>query len=420
MERCLTATVFCIFTATLHGDEAVLRNGRKVGGTLKHDGTRWNFQPTRGEPLDPGQFLSVSLESSAVPPLHSAVPLRLLLRDSQHLTGALDNADAKHFSLLSASAGKVLVPRTAVVGLRQPPGWALVSADTFEEPRSWKLAGRPPLHGPASSDRGLTLNEAGQIAEFVLPKPLAEGRVGLSFHDRSPESGRWFVDAEFQTGRATRLCTIQLNAEKSYRASVEGLEGKEHPAPRSAGWHRLVVQLSPRSLSAAVDGNVLWHSVKTGPGGPLVKVRIRCEGASIRGSLSFGEFSLHRPVDEPRRPPGDAEQDEAWLLDGGQLFGRILSLDRQAIALEGKFGKRSLPWTQVRGVFPLQEQVAAAPPGPVRLWLDNGFDSQPDQLDGEVRSFGPANVILRHARLGELTLKRSAVLRIVWTANDQR
>ena len=39
---------FCFLSATLHGDEAVLRNGRKLSGTLKHDGTRWTFQPTKG------------------------------------------------------------------------------------------------------------------------------------------------------------------------------------------------------------------------------------------------------------------------------------------------------------------------------------------------------------------------------------
>ena len=91
-----------------------------------------------------------------------------------------------------------------------------------------------------------------------------------------------------------------------------------------------------------------------------------------------------------------------------EMFGAIKAADRANIELEGHFGKRSLPWADVRGVF-LRRPKSTAPLEPsklVRVWLRTGFGNETDVLDGVLLRIGPEKVTLKHADLGELSLDR--------------
>jgi hypothetical protein len=88
--------------------------------------------------------------------------------------------------------------------------------------------------------------------------------------------------------------------------------------------------------------------------------------------------------------------------------------------MQGHFGRRVLPWTVTRGIFPRPPEKKIPPRNQVRVWLDNGFDSQPDWLDGVVQALDGRRLLLRHADLGEVSVARGHVLRIEWPGDDQR
>jgi len=141
----------------------------------------------------------------------------------------------------------------------------------------------------------------------------------------------------------------------------------------------------------------------------------KADGPPSRGRVAFDEFAVHRAVDEPRRPPGEPDQDELWLAGGDQLFGRVRRADARSLTVEGGFGRRTLSWTAVRGFFFREEpRIAVSDKGErVRLWIDNGY-SLPDELDATVLSLDAGRCRLRHALLGERDIERARLARILW------
>ncbi len=122
--------------------------------------------------------------------------------------------------------------------------------------------------------------------------------------------------------------------------------------------------------------------------------------------MAFTAFTVLRAVDETVHPPGDPTQDEVWLASGDQLFGQILQADGRSVTIQGRYGKRTLPWTEVRGLYPLQQAARKALRGGVRVWLHNGLTAEPDVLEGELQGLDGERLKLRHAWLGELSLER--------------
>src|SRR5262245_35191089 len=127
MQRSLVAGLLSLLVPVAgRGDEAVLRDGRKLSGQLTLDGTRWQFLPaSRGEPLTPMDLTQVRLSASSSP-LHNGLPVRVELRGGQWLTGGLIEVGGKNVLLNTPWAERLTVPRAAVSALRHPPGWALV------------------------------------------------------------------------------------------------------------------------------------------------------------------------------------------------------------------------------------------------------------------------------------------------------
>jgi hypothetical protein len=149
-----------------------------------------------------------------------------------------------------------------------------------------------------------------------------------------------------------------------------------------------------------------------------VRWRLVCRKADkpapLKGQIALAEFALHRAASDPPRPGGDPDQDEVWLRDGDQLFGSVARADRRAVVLDGRFGKRTLPWTALRGIS-LKRGLARRPPraARVRVWVENG-DGPPDELEGTVLSLDERRCRLRHAELGEVVFERGRLSRIQW------
>ena len=416
-------------TALAHADVATLPDGRRLPGKLTYTDA-WRFLPTgKAEPLTV-PLHAVRLERVPSTPFRAAVVHRVTLRSGEWLTGVLLDLDGKTLSLRTAWAERIALPRAAVAAVTQQPGSALVFLDDFRDGLgAWKVEGKldrpsPPHPLPLSPEgrgvrgEGLVLSAPGQAVKHALAAPIREGRAGVNFHDSAEAAGAtWLAEAEFRTPAGPRRVTVTLAGAIAVSAVVEGIRGKAARLPRSPGWHRLEVRFAPTCLRVVVDDAVLWHNLEHGPGGPLLRFRLACrkaDGQRPRGSLAFKDFALHRAVDQPRRPPGDPRQDEVWLLEGDQLFGRILRANGRSILLEGRFGRRTLPWTLVRGIYLGREASArpGAPAAPVRLSIDNGVDVQPDRLEGTVLSLDERRCRLRHPLLGDIELERGRVSRV--------
>ena len=195
----------------------------------------------------------------------------------------------------------------------------------------------------------------------------------------------------FQQGERARRVTVTVAGDGAhYRVDTAGLAGKARKVARTPGWHRLIVQFRKQSLRLTCDDDVLWYNLEEGPGSPLRRVTIACQRApeskAPRGAVAWTEFCIERAVVEHRPPPAEDEQDAVRLRDDDQLFGRILRADRRTIEIEGRFGKRSLPWTAVSGC---SFRRPAAPPNAnkgakVRLLVRSGLCPESDVLEGVV------------------------------------
>jgi hypothetical protein len=175
------------------------------------------------------------------------------------------------------------------------------------------------------------------------------------------------------------------------------------------------VQFRKQSLRLTCDDEVLWYNLEAGPGGRLQRVTIACQRTSgneaLHGAVEWTELCIEQAVDEHPPPPVETEQDAIRLLEDDQLFGHILQADSRAIQIEGRFGKRSLPWTMVSGCTfrRLSEPPKANQRAKVRLLLHSGLCAEPDVLEGMVTALDDRRLVLRHALLGELTFERGRV-----------
>ncbi len=159
-----------------------------------------------------------------------------------------------------------------------------------------------------------------------------------------------------------------------------------------------------------------------GRAGRCGRLRSTCSGEAksdaVRGRVEFAEFSLSRAADEAHRPAGDPTQEEVWLADGDQLFGDGLHIDRRSVEIRAHFGKRSLPWADVRGCWlrrdaKLRPLTRPGSPGAlVRLWIDSGLDPEPDVLDGVLKAIDDKQATLIHPALGELHVPRDRLRRL--------
>ncbi|HEY7330446.1 MAG TPA: hypothetical protein VH592_22590 [Gemmataceae bacterium] len=355
---------------------------------------------------------------------------RVRLWDGERISGQILDVNKDALRLRTAWAARLELPRAAVASIEPLPGWRTVLDEDFrsgaDEPASsaagLKLTGEP-IFAEAedgTTARALVLNAAGQSLTCPLTKPLSEARVGVNFQERGQTRGaRWMIELLFGQAEHTRRVSVTVSGDGEYYAvDSGGLEGTTRQVKRTPGWHRLLVQFSKNSLRMTCDDDVVWHNLDEGPGGLLQRVTLSCQQSAerevVRGAVAWTELCIERAVNEHRSPPGDDDQDSVRLLDDDQLFGRILDANRRVIQIEGRFGKRSLPWTEVSGC---SFRRPAAPPkanegAKVRLLVRSGLCTEPDVLEGVVNALDERRLILKHALLGELTLERGRVREI--------
>jgi len=268
-----------------------------------------------------------------------------------------------------------------------------------------------------SGRKSLLLNGPGE-ATLALDRPLVSGRAGMSIYDAGTARGaRWLVDLVFQDGAQTWPLRIAVGGDTHYRMEPAGTPGELGRLARSVGWHRLVVEFAPEATRVFADNRVLW-SGQLARSPALSRVRLACvarQGAGpINGGLWFDDVALARAVPELRHQDADPGQDEVWLASGDQLLGGVTSADRRTINVDTRFGKRAIPWSNVRGLY-LRQASAPLPkgePGRARVWLRPAAGGDFDQLVGRILAFSESRLTFRHALLGDLEIERTWVRRI--------
>lgn len=345
---------------------------------------------------------------------------RVRLWDGERITGQILDMNKDTLRLRTAWATRLELPRAAVAAIEPLPGWRTVfDGEPAASAAGLRTTGDPALVAAedGTTARAFLLRAAEQSLTHTLKHPLSAGRVGINFQEREQARGaRWAVELLFQQGEHARRVTVTIAGDGGhYEVDAGGLTGTARKVAKTPGWHRLIVQFSKRSLRLTCDDDVLWYNLDEGAGGSLQRVTVACqpsaENEAARGAVAWTEFCIDRAVDEHPQPPADAEQDEVRLLDDDQLFGHILQVDRRTIQIEGRFGKRALPWTAVSGCA---FRRPTAPPkasegAKVRLLVRSGLSAEPDVLEGVVTAHDERRLVLRHALLGELTLERGRV-----------
>ena len=402
----------CLILLTLAaGDEEAVRpDGRHTSGTLTIDTKGCLCFTPKGEAALPPEALTLLRFPTAASPVNRpSVGVRVMLPDGQHLSGQLLALDDKTLSLRPAWADKIELPRAAVAAVTQLPGWRTVVEDDFRDGgKAWTVTGKPAVD--AGTGR-ITLGEKGQSAAYALAQPLDGGRAGIAFVEtEAARGGRWTFAAEFGDEKRPRVVRVTVaGAGETYAVDAGGLDGVSRRVSRTAGLHRLLVQHTPRSLRLTIDDQVLWYNLDAGPGGPLRQVRLECSSDDkVQGAVAFGEFFLARAVDEPRRPSGDATQDEVLRGDGDQLFGRILSADSRTVAFDCS-GKRTLPWSALSGLWLRRDAVSphTTDGAHVRAAVRTCLCAEPDLLDGVATALDDKALTLKHALFGEVRIERN-------------
>jgi hypothetical protein len=398
-------------------EEAYRTDGRRVTGslTLGEDGALRFAPAVQGTALSHADIARVLFPMGHPPAFRAGGGHRVHLHDGQHLTGELLALKDDTLTLRTAWTERLNIPRAFIAGITSLPGWRTVFEDDLSKgSKEWAVSGKP-----ARESGSVVVSASGQDLSYTLHPPLEAGRLGVNFQETRQARGlRFLFEARFAGDAARHAIRVTIAGPgDTYEVEVNGLEGTAHRVARSPGWRRLSIQFKPDSLRITCDEEVLWYNLTQGPGGPLRQVRLVCTetGTGRGGAVAWTAFTVERPAREPSRTlvaaGGDPEQDELWLADGDQLFGRVVRLDRRGVELEARFGRRSFPWAVLAGCYfrrtPLRSATREGTH--VRLGFYPGLTPDPDILEGVVKRLDQRTLTLHHPYLGELNLPRSAL-----------
>jgi hypothetical protein len=390
----------------LDAAEAMLTDGKRVPGTpsLDSDG-RLRFTPRgKTEPL-PADAVRVVRFDGTAPPLRLTGIRCVHFGAGERLTGQWVGFKPGAIRLRTAWSDEVSIPVLPGALVTPLPGQRIAFEDDFRAGlRGWETMGKP------AGDGEIVLAEIGQSLAFRPKQPPTSGEMAVNCEPRGGPSGaRWLVELTFQAEKETRL-RIDVAGEH-YVVEAQGMEGTARRVAIPAGWRRLRVRFGDKSISVLADDEVLWHNLEHGPGGSLRHVRLACvEGkGQIQGRVAFGEFAMFATATER---PIQRDRDKVILANGDELFAEEPPRgDWRAVEIVGRFGKRSLPWSELSGVYYDSSRFSPYAPNQkrVRLVLRTSWGGEPDTLEGDLKRLDDRRLTLKHESLGELMIELAHV-----------
>jgi hypothetical protein len=382
--------VFVLCAAFAAADEAVESDGRKHRGRLTQDKDGWFFQADRGKRILLAQFSHVRFESKPAPLPKAPLIQTLWLPNKQRVSGALVGMDDKHVNFTTSWGKAVALERGHVVGISQD-GLPIIR-DGFEtDLKAWRLEGNPALSQKQAffGKSSLLLDQPGQSATREWPA-LRDGAVRLYFQHAAEPGLRWTFTIAGETGPA-----VVVDSAGYASANIQKAFGT---LPAAAGWHWLSFEVADGRLRIYVDDRCLGETKV----GEIKGLRMACTGMG-KGELWIDELLVTRRL--PKLPrPQLGEQDLAWLEHGEELFGRIVAADAAGAVLDAKFGKRTLPWSQLRGIFFASPKEPASTEPEVTFRPGPGFSL--DCLRVKLVRWDDETLVVDHDRLGPIRIER--------------
>jgi hypothetical protein len=386
-------------------EEAVTHEGRRYPGTLR---TKDFLLAGAAKQLPLAQLHLVQFPQHPAPLPRCRLLNQLLFTGDQRLTGELLAVGAKDLRFRIASGESFTLSRGQVQGVVPADAYLTQWAEDFEDNKGGPLWSGKPIFSEEhafSGKRSLLVNGASHdlsLAIGAVQKPETAYRATLFFFDPGPQEGAVArIDFVFKAQEASVPVSLQLGSR--YHDRDHGFQLKASP-----GWH--VIQLDWNGGEARAFIDDYFITSQTIPANArLTSCRFYFEG---QGGMWFDSLQVAAKAAPARRTPGPPELDEVWLASGDQVFGAVRQADAHAVVFEGGFGKRTFPWSNVRGVFFRSE---ATPPA-LKQSVEVRFRSAPgvsaDQLTGTIVDLNDRDLVLQHPVLGKVAIARSRLHRI--------
>jgi hypothetical protein len=261
------------------------------------------------------------------------------------------------------------------------------------------------------------LPASGGSVGWRADEPIAAGRVEISYPDdgRRAAGRRRVVELLFRVAGGEESIQAVLGWDSdvlSVRTRGDGPALAVQRLARQAGRHRLAVAFGADRTDLTVDGSELAHGDP--PPGPLVGLRLAAEGdgpAPPEGlAARFEDLRIVRHTAPPAQVEVDPTQDEARLVQGDQLFGRIRAADRRGVSLLVGTQPTGLGWDEVAGLYFRRAPATAAPVEGlwVRLgWLSARDAPEPDAVEGALVQLDDRDARLNVPFVGEVRVPRA-------------
>lgn len=408
------------------GDAIRPEDGRRVSGAVLGDRRAgFRFVPEGGgTPLRLEAVGAVELEGRGPDRSASPPPFSVVLGDGQRVSGRLGRLAEGAIRLESGPDGLPIdFARRGVLALVQRPGEATVLFEAFDrlDKERWKAGGGAEvgmMPGPDGST-GLRLPASGGSVTWEAPEPVPAGRFEVRFADegRTVAGRRLIVEWRFRTPGGTEPVAAVLGWEEeglAVRSRSGGPALAVQRLPRRPGRHLLGVRFGPDRLDLDLDGDELAHG--DSPGGPLIGLRLAAEGTGPEPpddlAAWFDDLRIVRSAAPPPRVEVDPEQDEARLVTGDQLFGRVVAADAQGVRLDVDGRRAALGWDEVAG---LHLRRAPGPSKPIDgLWVRLSWRGagEPDAIEGALERIDAMAVTLSAPYAGPVTVPRALGLEL--------
>jgi len=397
-----------------HGDEALRSDGSHVTGRLTlGDAGRFRFHTgDRDEPVAGLDRVSFAVKPPAAPP--AAIWHQVHLGHGQVVLAEVRRLDDNALHVRTAWAEALAIPRVATERVTHPPGWRPVLFDAFDAGLGiWKQTGEPRTDGGR-----LVLDRGGQAIEAAV-KPVAVGRVAVTFRSTVTTSRRVRLDLGFARDDRPRPASVELvGPGDRYAVAAADKPDLARGLKRDGGTHRLSVEFDKDRLAVFVDEWVVW--VRDAGPGELRSIKLAGEGEGMEvATVDDVLVSAAVPVAEPRAW-ADLTTDAVRSPDGDETFGTLSAAGPTGVTLDVKGKKLTVAWPDA-AEFAFRGPVTEKPTGGehVRVRVTTA-EGQHDVFDGAVKAFDDKALVLIHPVLGELTLPRDRVEEVRFLFHGRR
>jgi hypothetical protein len=368
----------------------------------------------------------VHFNGSGPDSLTNTPPFKVLIGEVLKLSGSLLGITDSGVRLgVSWQDREVTLPRPGVQAVVQRAGEARILADGFEtlDASRWSIDGKPSLveQPHFSGRRSVRLPASGASLVHRLEEPLAAGRFNLAFLDdgRVVPGQQWFIELTYQgpSGKSVWRVVLGWSEESLAVESPSGPALAVQRLARTPAWHRFALRFGPDQTEMSVDGKELAHG--KGPDGPLTAIRLASAattqrtggGATPKEAGHFDDLQLIRFAEPPASFELDVAQDEARLVVGDQLFGKVLGADGERLSISVLGESIALSWNEVAGVYFRRKPAAGASVDGllVRAQWRSAPGDDPENLDlaeGALVSVSDKSLALATPYAGTLTIPR--------------